>query len=238
MHRDQVYRDPETGQFVAVDDDEPVELTYADHDFVNADLELIDTGAPGDEKFAVLHVEDDVLDLENDELGMLAWMTARLTAFSDFDEENGEEAGAVDAEAIIGSNLAGSEFLNQPGNDGGVQTVSETENAFADGVANDDPGVWAILHGALSPVFVSSADGAAGGGSVGRDRLTRHYYDETMGGPYIDSTDDITAGISVLRRRAEEAVAVEVKMQMAFVVFEYEHRRAEFAPYDPGPGQM
>ena len=235
MHRDEVYRDPETGQFVAVDDDEPVELTYADHEFVNFNLDELNQAGGTSRAFSEYKIEDDVLDLENDELGMLAWMTARLTVVSDFNPDN-DDAGSIEVLATIGSNLAGSEYLNDPGQAGGVEVLNSTNNTSAGGEANDEPGTWAILAATANPAFFQSTSEDSGGGTNGRDRMTRKFYDETRGGPYIDSTDDITAAISATKQRSDDNIRINVAAQLAFVVFEYEHRRAEFAPYDPGPG--
>ena len=229
-----VHRDPETGQFLAHDDDEPLELTYADHEFVNFGVGAVDTDGPGESEFVEFHIDDEVLDLENDELGMLTWMTGRLTVAAEFDPD-GEDAGYSIAEAVIGSNLAGSEYLNSPGSDGGVQVISETDGTFGSGVANDEAGCWAVLSAVTNPAFLVGGTGAAGGAALNGDRLVRVYEEETRGGPYIDATDDITIGISISTTRSEDNVRAKVNGQMSFLVFEYETRRAEFAPYDPGP---
>ena len=229
-----VHRDPETGQFLAHDDDEPVELTYADHEFLNFRVLTQHNGAADSREFVELDVEDDVLDLENDELGMLAYMTGVLTGVADFDP-NDEDAGSAQIAALIGSNLAGTEYLNSPDADGGVQVRNDTGNIAAAGNANDEPGLWAALACSVSPPYVQSVGDASGGGTEGKDRLRRVYHEETMGGPYIDATDDVTVGISIEKERTDSDIEARVFGQMAFVVFEYENRRAEFAPYDPGP---
>jgi hypothetical protein len=230
-----VHRDPETGQFLAHGDDEPVELTYADHEFVNYRIDYRDNDTDGDRDIAEFQVEDDVLDLENDELGMLSWLTAVMVVTTEF-ETPGEQAGEVGGTVIVGSNLSGTEYLNEPAVPGtGVEEIRSTEGTAEFSTANDEPGVWAVLTAAADPQFEDAAQGAAGGGSSGHDRLRRVYYEETRGGPYIDATDDISIGISTQTSRTEEQVLVRTFGQMSFVVFEYENRRAEFAPYDPGP---
>jgi len=231
-----VHRDPETGQFLAHGDDEPVELTYADHEFVSARFFANHNGPANTEQRSEYKVEDDVLGLENDELGMLSWMTAAITVNSRFSGQQGSEAGVITAEATVGSNLSGQEYLFV--GDGGVESTDETDGVSSFGQADDEAGVWASLIATANPAF-SDPDLGSGGGSGGHDRLTRHYYDETRGGPYIDSTDDITASIEISKLRPEEDAVATVYTQMAFVIFEYENRRAEFAPYDPGPsGRM
>jgi len=231
-----VHRDPETGQFLAHDDDDqPVELTYADHEYVNFEAFALHIGSGGTTTFAEYKIEDDVLDLENDELGMLAWMTARLTATADFDPDD-DDAGSAVVTSTIGSNLAGTEYLNDPTEVGGVEIRNTTNGIGASGEANDEPGTWAILNATVNPAFLVGGTDASGGGTNGDDRLTRKFYHETVGGPYIDSTDDLTVGTSIFKLRTEDNIRVTVYGQMAFVVFEYENRRAEFAPYDPGPG--
>jgi hypothetical protein len=64
--------------------------------------------------------------------------------------------------------------------------------------------------------------------------MRRVFQEETSGGPYIDATDDVSIGIFVRKKDVEGAVRTLVFGQMAFLIFEYENRRAEFAPYDPG----
>jgi len=209
-------------------------LNYADHEFVNAKFTVTDADDPGDREFVEFQVEDDVLGLDNDELGMLAYMTASLRSFSTFDSAFSEEAGSVSAEAVIGSNLAGSEYLNESGDFTGTQIVAETDGVAAVGKANDEPGMWAALQTAHSPAFVDAPNQAGGGGGSGRDRLTRHFYDETMEGPYLDSTDDITVGISISRNRSEDNATAICFIEMAFVIFEYDQRRAEFGPVPGG----
>lgn len=230
-----MHRDPETGQFLAHDDaDEPLDLTYADHEFLNFRLFNQESDSQDDQDFVEFRIEDDVLDLENDELGMLSWMTGRLTIAADFNPNN-EDAGRVQAEAEIGSNLAGTEYLSEQ-QIGGVQAVSSSDGSVGAGAANDEAGLWAHLTATANPAFfAASADGASGGGTNGDDRLVREYYSETGEGPYIDSTDDITVRITVEKERSDDQVFAVCVGQMSFVVFEYETRRAEFAPYDPGP---
>jgi len=244
MHRDRVYRDPETGQFVAMDDDEPVELTYADHEFVNFRLTptFRKSTGPQVEEGVEYAIEDDVLDLENDELGMLAWMNASMSAYvSDFDEEDTTKGGAT-VLGEIGSNLAGQEFLSQADAPRGVQVVSDNKTVGSGGnVASDEAGMWGMLNLAIVSGYNNAATSEEGGPYDGNsvpdnDRFRRVFQEETIGGPYIDSTDDITVGLYVDKDNSRTIVEVELVAQLAFVVFEYEHRRAEFAPYDPGPG--
>jgi len=229
-----VHRDPETGQFLAHDDDEPVELTYADHEFVNARLFANHSGSTNNEQTVEYQVESDVLDLENDELAMLSWMTAGIATFFRFTDDAGDEAGSGVAEAQIGANLSGQEYIFVDGGRG-VNITEVTDNVNGQASADDEAGVWGSLVAKTKPSFVDDSTDAAGGGAPGHDRLTRHFYDETVGGPYIDSTDDITASIELSKLRSAEELTATMHMQMAFVVFEYENRRAEFAPYDPGP---
>jgi len=240
MHRDEVYRDPETGQFVATDDDQPVELTYADHEFVNARL-FANHGrdSTNDKQRVEYQVETDVLDLENDELGMLSWMSAALAVNFRFVEDEGQEAGSGIAEAQIGANLSGQEYIFVDSGRG-VEVTEITDNVNGEATGDDEAGTWASLVAKAKPSFeAEGSSNAGGGGSPGHDRLTRHFYDETGAGPYIDSTDDITASIELSKLRSGEELVATVHLQMSFVVFEYEHRRAEFAPYDPGPsGRM
>jgi len=234
-----VHRDPETGRFLSHDDDEPVELTYADHEFANFRVGYQNqSGGPDGSPRTEFFLENDVLDLENDELGMLAWLSASLcVGFADFAEDNATKGGAhVGAE--IGANLAGSEYLyDKDSPDYGVQVTSNTGSVnFSDLKASDEPGLWAILNaGASSPFDQATSDSDTGNGEYNIDRMRRVYYEETGGGPYIDSTDDISIGITEDRSETQAEIDVELTGQMAFVVFEYENRRAEFAPYDPGP---
>jgi hypothetical protein len=230
-----VHRDPETGRFLAhEDDDEPVDVHYSDHEFLTfrATAEAVQSG--DNRQNIEFQVDSDTLDLENDELGMLAWMTARLTLVTQFSGE-GQQAGKVQAEASVGSNLSGAEYLHQKQNEIGASVVSEDDAIGGNASANDDPGVWAYLATTDAPAFQDLNAGAAGGEANGRDRMTRRFHQETMGGPYIDATDDVSAGISIEKVRSNEAAEATVVTQMAFLIFEYENRRAEFAPYDPGP---
>lgn len=229
------HRDPETGQFLAHgDDDEPVELVYADHEFVN--FRLLATDTNGDSTFNQVEykIEDDVLDLENDELGMLGWMTAAATLSASEVEPSELSLGGARSIVEIGSNLAGDEFLGEANVDRGVEVIDDAGGVFHSTRANDEPGLWAVLNPTITTQSADDASGTGSGASIGHDRLTRYYYEETGGGPYIDSTDDINVGIRLSRGRTETAIDTRVVGQMAFVVFEYENRRQEFAPFDPG----
>jgi len=233
-----VHRDPETGQFMS-HDDTPLDLNYTDHEFINFYLTLADNGGPSSEVGTEFKIEDDVLGLENDELGMLSWMTATMSVgFTEFEEVN-ETRGGAQVSAEIGANLADEEFLGLAESDEGVNVMDQpTQIATGALQANDEPGLWAALTaGAQSPFKAEDVDGDdfSGGGDFNTTRQTRHYYDETGEGPYIDSTDDINVGILTEKDRAESELRVQLLGQMSFLVYEYENRRAEFAPYDPGP---
>lgn len=236
-----VHRDPETGQFVAHGDDEPVEITYSDHEFVNFVVETrIGEEQLDDNKTAEYQVETDVLDLENDELGMLTWLSASLSVTPEgFPEVGGEETrGSAHVQAELGANLAGSEFIAQTEGEQDIQTVQSDANVGAPRLqASDDPGLWAHLNASATSGFKDAdADGSyAGQGSPDNDRIRRVFGEETSGGPYIDSTDDINIGLYMDLDKFDTALVTVVYGQMSFLVFEYENRRAEFAPYDPGP---
>ena len=236
-----VHRDPETGQFLAHDDDEPLELTYADHEFVNARIGISNQADGADDDTGTEYaIEDSVLGLENDELGMLSWLSASLCAgFTEFSRDDTTQGGAQVA-AEIGANLSGDDFLFQADTEAGI-TVTDTEPDTAGDalVATDSAGLWAVLNtGSSSPYKqqTDSGDDYSGNADFNTDRMRRVYSEETRGGPYIDSTDDINVGIYTDRDSSIAELRVELAVQMSFVVFEYENRRAEFAPYDPGTG--
>jgi hypothetical protein len=238
-----VHRDPETGQFLAHADDEPVELTYADHEFLNFRIATITgtgSGTANETVSTEYAIEDDVLDLENDELAMLSWMNASLSAFHrQFPESSGDVTrggGIVNVE--IGANLSGSEYLSQSPQNTGVQIIeNDSESIQLSLDADDDPGLWGALNVTVQSGFKDTdADGTFSGNAVSdNDRLRRVFSEETSGGPYIDSTDDVSVGIYVDKEGDITDLRSTVYGQMAFLVFEYENRRAEFAPYDPGP---
>lgn len=228
-----MHRDPETGQFLAHDDDEPIDLTYADHEFLNFRIDATNQAGSNTVTTQEFDVEDDVLDLENDELGMLAWMTAGVSLAATATQVDDESLGGAEAFVEIGSNLAGNEFLGDNNQDSGVQVTEDSSSVFNVTRANDEPGLWAALNPSITTPFTDDPSGTGGGAHLGHDRVRRVYYDETVGGPYIDSTDDVTVGTRLQRGRTEAAISVRIVAQMAFVVFEYENRRAEFAPYGP-----
>lgn len=236
-----VHRDPETGQFLAHEDaDEPLDLTYSDHEFLNFHVAVEDDGGEASETEVTYQIESDVLDLENDELGMLSWLNCSMSlVYEQFPESGGETTrGGAYAIAEIGANLAGNEYLgaSQPGS--GVQIVDDDGDATSFQLnASDDPGIWAHLNAsAMSGFKDADADGSySGGGSPDNDRIRRAFYEETSGGPYIDATDDVNVGVFFDKAGTQAGLRASVYGQMAFVVFEYENRRAEFAPYDPGP---
>jgi len=234
-----MHRDPRTGQFVSHDDDEPLELTYADHEFVNFYLTFQDEGGPDTVIGTEFKIEDDVLDLENDELGMLSWISTALTVgHTDFDEQAETKGGSL-VSVEVGSNLADEEFLGLATGNEGVNVTDNNPNSNIGSVqAGDEAGLWTVMTaGSQSPFKQEDVDGDdySGGGDFENDRQTRHYYDETGEGPYIDSTDDINVGVLVERDSSTADLRVQIVGQMAFLVYEYENRRAEFAPYDPGP---
>jgi len=220
-------------------DDEPVDLNYSDHEFVNLRIYNSFEQPERDNRGVEYQVETDVLDLENDELGMLTWLNASMAIdIPRFPEFGGDVTrGSVNANAEIGANLSGNELLSQADTASGIQqTDNEADvNTFAD-VANDEPGLWAHLNASAQGGFKDrDADGAYSGNAVcDNDRIRRVFAEETTGGPYIDSTDDINVGVYTNKFGIQEQVRTFVYVQMAFLVFEYEHRRQEFAPYDPG----
>ena len=237
-----MHRDPETGQFVS-HDDEPIDLNYSDHELLNFRIsEVQGSGGttPQDAETTTYQVETDVLDLENDELAMLSWLNASISVFyGPFPETSGDVTrGGITVTAEIGANLAGNEYLGRPGPTQGIEQVdSEPEVNLLSGRANDDPGLWGHLNvAAMSGYKDTDPDGTfSGQGTADNDRIRRVFSEETSGGPYIDATDDVSIGIYADRFGTAGDVLLTVYGQMAFVIFEYENRRAEFAPYDPGP---
>lgn len=237
-----MHRDPETGQFMS-HDDEPVDLNYSDHEILNFRVASIfgtSTGTPQENIGVEIAVEDDVLDLENDELAMLTWIDSSMSlGFEQFGEFGGEvtRGGAI-ANAEIGANLADSEYLSQAETSSGMQIVDDDDEANIYGLrADDEPGLWTHLNATASSGFKDAdADGNYSGNStVDNDRMRRVYAEETGGGPYIDAQDDVTIGLYVDKIGTVADLRVTVYGQMSFLIFEYENRRAEFAPYDPGP---
>jgi len=233
-----MHRDPQTGQFVS-HDDEPVDLNYSDHEFVNFRLYNSFGQNESANRGIEFQIETDVLDLENDELGMLTWLSATLTVdIPRFPELGGDVTrGAANVNVEIGANLSGNELLAQADTPSGIEQTDNEPNVdtFAD-IAHDDPGLWAHLNASAQSGFKDTdPDGSFSGNSVpDNDRVRRVFSEETSGGPYIDSTDDINVGIYMNKLGVEGDVRTFVYGQMAFLVFEYEHRRQEFAPYDPG----
>lgn len=226
---------------MAHDDDEPIDLNYADHEIINFRIATVTgtgSGTANENVGTEYALEDDVLDLENDELAMLSWMNVSASGFyHKFPELGGEitRGGAV-INVEIGANLADSEYLSQTETDSGVQIIDEDSESVPVSLdADDEPGLWGALNlGVQSGFKDADADGSYAGNSVAdNDRLRRVFQDETRGGPYIDRTDDVTIGIYVDKDGSIGDLRTTVYGQMAFVVFEYENRRAEFAPYDP-----
>jgi len=232
-----VHRDPETGQFLS-HDDEPLELTYSDHEYANFRLAVLNTGGDDVEIGTEYQLESDVLDLENDELAMLTWLNCSMAVYcSNFVEDNATRGGAS-VTAEVGANLADSEFLNLASVNDGIQIVDNEADATPYGLrATDEAGLWAHLNCAIQQPFqdTDAADQAySGGGTTMNDRIRRVYSEETGSGPYIDSTDDINISLFVDKSNADGQVRSIIYGQMAFLIHEYENRRAEFAPYDPG----
>jgi len=230
-----VHRDPETGEFVS-SDDQAIDLVYTDHEIVNFNFTFVESAETEGFRTIEAEVDDSVLGLQNDELGELGWMTARLTAQGGFEDPSARsaEAGFIGVDATVGSNLSGAEFLHSAESDTGANVISSDDGIGGTGSANDEPGIWSQLSVTCGSPIVPPDSGAAGGMN-GRDRLVRRFHQETMGGPYVDASDDITVAATVDRNRNEEKIFVVLEGQMAFIVYEYEHRRAEFAPYGPGP---
>lgn len=226
-----VHRDPETGQFLS-HDDEPIDLTYADHEFVNLKFRHESDQGEGTNTVSVYQVDSDVLDLENDELGMLTWMTASVVAATTGFQAGDTTRGGALVTAEVGSNLAGDEFLGKDFDTDGGTKLSEQPASIEVLEANDEAGLWAVLNTAVSAPFKDDGQATAGGGDQNGDRLRRPFMEETNGGPYIDSTDDITVGVRVDKEDANLSVYADIVAQMSFAVFEYDNRRAEFAPYD------
>jgi len=234
-----MHRDPETGQFMS-HDDEPVDINYSDHEFLNFAIELdVDEAPSTDIDLLEYQIESDVLDLENDELGMITALSAVMTVRPGrFGEFGGDVTrGSLGVIAEIGANLSGNEYLAHAELDQGVQEVSGADNTEAGRLnASDDPGIWAALTAAaVSGYKDTDPDGNfSGQGNTDNDRMRRVFSEETSGGPYIDSTDDVNVGFRLNRRGTQSPFVVVIYGKMSLLVFEYEHRRQEFAPYDPG----
>lgn len=217
------------------------DLTYADHEFVNLRLEaqLTDDSAPVVEsQFVRYEVEDTVLNLDNDELAMLSFLDASISVsvsgFSQDADTNG--TGAVTGE--IGANLSEADYLGRDVDTESVTVVESADNAAnAAAVANDEPGIWSVVNAITAGGFKDlSGDGGyySGGSSTGHDSQRRELYAETMSGPYIDSTDDINAQMYLRKDSMGAEVRGQLTAQMAFVIFEYDQRRAEFGPVPGG----
>jgi len=217
------------------------ELTYADHEYVNFRISprLSDQIGPTANIGLEYEIDDSVLALDNDELGMVSWMNTSLTAaFSGFAEDF-DSAGHAQVSAEVGANLSTNEYLGQR-NVARDVTVVDGEGGVDNGirVANDEPGIWTALNAAAGAGFQDSGtDGSksySGNGVPGRDRLRREFYAETLSGPYIDSTDNLNVGIYVDKDSADGELQIEVMGQMSFVIYEYDQRRAEFGPVPGG----
>lgn len=209
-----------------------MELTYADHEFVNFRLEAVDQADDNDRVFQEFKIEDDVLDLENDELGMLSWLRAGVSLSATAADPSELSLGGAETVVEIGSNLSGNEYLGENNNDRGVEVVRDSSSVFNIVRANDEPGLWALMNPSITTQSADDSSGTGTGADLGEDRMTRRFYQETGEGPYIDSTDDITVGILCQRGRTETAITTRVVCEMSFVVFEYENRRQQFAPLD------
>jgi len=223
------HRDPETGQFLS-HDDEPLDLTYSDHEFVNFRLLVSSSGDDNAVDFTEYKVEDDVLGLDNDELGMLSYLAADVGVTCTSYDVGGTTRGGANANVEIGSNLAGSEYLGESNTDRGMEQTRDDADVLAVTRANDEAGLWSILSAGIDTAFKDDGTAIGGGGDFGEDRQRRVFGEETQGGPYIDSTDDITVGVRLSRGDTNARINVNVVCQMAFVVFEYDNRRAQFAP--------
>jgi len=216
-----------------------VNLTYADHEFVNYRLitRITDSSSSEAEERVQYEIDDDVLALDNDELAMVSWLDASLAAAVSGFSQDQDSNGSVMCSAEIGANLSGSEYLGSVGTDE-VREVQSTGAATSETIrANDEPGLWAALNGGITGGFKDlSGDGGyySGGGSSTVDRLRREYYAETMSGPYIDSTDNINAAVYVDKDSMGSEVRLQFTGQISFVIFEYDQRRAEFGPVPGG----
>lgn len=216
------------------------DLTYADHEFVNVRItprlsDQINSEANVGVEYAV---QDGVLGLDNDELAMLSFIDASFhCAVSGFSQDQ-DSNGMVQATAEIGANLGSNDYLGQVDADEGVTVVdggNGVDNAIT--VANDEPGIWAVLNASPCGGFKDlSGDGGyyAGNSAPDGDHQRREFYSETMSGPYIDSTDNITIGMYFDKDSMGAELQAELTAQMAFVIFEYDQRRAEFGPVPGG----
>lgn len=235
------HRDPETGKFRPHDDEMTRDLTYADHEFVNFRLlsQITDDSGDSDGSEQIKYlVEDTVLNLDNDELAMLTSLNAAIsvsvTGFSQDQDSNG--VGHVTGE--VGANLSDADYTGERTEFESVTLQDSTINARnIESVANDEPGLWGLLTATTAGGFKDlSGDGGyySGGSSTSRDRLDRVFYEETMSGPYIDNTDDINAGMYIRKDSMGAEVQAQMIGQMAFVIYEYDQRRAEFGPVPGG----
>ena len=216
------------------------DLTYSDHEFVNFRLtSRLSDGANSENNEAIRYeINDDVLGLDNDELGMLSWIDASLSVSGSGFSEAQDSNGTAVCTAEIGANLAGSEYLGRQQNIDNVTVVDNDPNFEVDQVtANDEPGLWCLLSAITAGGFKdSAADGERTSGNTvpGEDHQRREYYAETMSGPYVDSTDNLNVGIYLDKDSMGAEVSVQLTGQMSFVIYEYDQRRAEFGPVPGG----
>lgn len=214
-------------------------LTYTDHEFVNVRIRTRHAGSEDDNAGTEYKIEDDVLGLDNDELAQLSFLTAVLdVAYEGFQEEAGDVTrGAETMHAEIGANMSSGEFLSQAQQNAGIEETDADNSVDPFNLrATDEPGLWAALVASAHSGYKDyDPDGSYSGGSTtGSDRMRRLYPEETMGGPFIDSTDDITIGLYGDKTDTESVLRTTVYAQMAFVIYEYDQRRAEFGPVPGG----
>jgi len=217
-----------------------VNLTYADHEFVNFRVSprLADSSGSEENVRVQYEIDDSVLGLDNDELAMLSWVDASLSAAVSGFSQDQDSNGSVQVVGEIGANLSGAEYVAQPAETDDVTIIQNNSDAdLVSRIANDEPGLWSVTNATITGGFKDlSGDGGyySGGGNSMGDRQRREYYAETMSGPYIDSTDNINSSVYIQKDSVGAEVRAQLTAQMSFVIFEYDQRRAEFGPVPGG----
>lgn len=222
-----VSRDPETGQFRSDGDGQA--LDYTDHYFTNFSLEAEQQGASNSSEWIEWTLEEPEID--NDELAQLRYLHLVLSTRNDPEAATANTSpGSIHAQAAIGTNLAGNEWV-QDGSSGGVQQESSGADISEIGSSNsvsDDPGEWMTMSATAEAGYQDNTAGTAGGGSGGVDRAVRRFPDETGAGPWLDATDDVKVRMEVTKNTTDSDARGYVTGQLGWVILQDQSARPRY----------
>lgn len=227
-----VKRDPDTGQFVSVEDGDF--LDYTDYRFTTFSVEVEQAGDSNSTGFLEFEIDGEP-DLDNDELANVVDLDLGLTVRNDPDSGTANTSpGSIEVIAEFGVNVDGDNFVTQGGEidvqtrDVGGNASGSTSIIGDQTAAVDDPGHLGILAATADATYQDSGSSTGGGGAIGQDRLHRNFGHRLGEGPWLGPTDQFEGTIDISKNTTDSDARGTLVGQVAYLVVEDEEQRPRF----------